>query len=577
MQSNEGRPTGGRYFDLRILAGRVLGRMDRAMKIEIVIAGGGFAGAYCAKSLARHLGRGCIDRVGLIAEQNVMVFQPMLAEVAGAALSPLDVVNPLRQFCRGVNVLRGKVTRIDLEKRVLEVDAGRFTENVTIEFEHLVLALGSIVDLSRVPGMPEHGYLLKNVADALHLRAAMINRLEQANLEQDNEVVLRLMTFVVVGGGYSGVEMSGQMLDLLKDVKRFYHNLRRVTPRVILVHSGPRLMPEVSESLGHYAEQKLRERGLEILLNSRVVSMTAHKALLQDGKAIDTCLVLSTVGNAPHPVVVDLCKQCGLESVKGRIATEPTMQVKGRDRLWAAGDCAAVPCNGEPASPPTAQFAQRQGKALGDNLALSLQGQKPKPFHHKNLGQLASIGHRTAVAEILNLRFSGFLAWFIWRTTYLAKLPGLQRKLRVMVDWTMDLFFPRDLSVLVPTPTKQLQEMHLEKGDVVFHAGEPAFSFYIVKEGRVDVFDGDKLLESKNAGETFGQHGLARGRWQFGAIAAEPTTLVAVSKDAFETFYKSSQNFRDWVKRTEVESPANRAGDRPPTPVKPAEEPVVKP
>jgi NADH:ubiquinone reductase (H+-translocating) len=542
------------------------------MKIEIVIMGGGFAGTYCAKSLAKHLGRGCIDRVGLIAEQNVMVFQPMLAEVAGAALSPLDVVNPLRQFCRGVNVLRGRVTRIDLEKRVLEVDAGRFTENVTVEFEHLVLAIGSIVDLSRVPGMPEHGYLLKNVADALHLRAAMINRLEQANLEPDNEVVVRLMTFVVVGGGYSGVEMAGQMLDLINGAKGFYHNLRRVTPRVILVHSGPRLMPEVSESLGHYAEQKLRQRGLEIMLNSRVVSMTAHKALLQDGKSINTCLVLSTVGNAPNPLIVDLCKQHGLESVKGRIATEPTLQVKGRQRLWAAGDCAAVPSNGEPASPATAQFAQRQGKVLGENLALSLKGEKPKPFHHKNLGQLASIGHRTAVAEILGMRFSGFIAWFIWRTTYLAKLPGIQRKLRVMVDWTMDLFFPRDLSVLVPTPTKQVQEMYLEKGDVVFHAGEPAFSFYIVKAGRIDIFEGDELVESKTAGETFGQHGLARGRWQFAAVAAEPSTLVAVSKDAFETFYKSSQNFRDWVKRTEGESIMKREAAG----VKPEQEPAEK-
>jgi NADH dehydrogenase len=535
------------------------------MKIEIVIAGGGFAGAYCAKSLAKHLGRSSINRVGLIAEQNVMVFQPMLAEVAGAALSPLDVVNPLRQFCRGVNVLRGKVTRIDLEKRTLEVDAGRFTENVTIEFEHLVLALGNIVDLSRVPGMPEHGYLLKNVADALHLRAAMINRLEQANLEEDNEVVLRLMTFVVVGGGYSGVEMSGQMLDLLKDVKRFYHNLRRVTPRVILVHSGPRLMPEVSETLGRYAEKKLRERGLEILLNSRVVSMTAHKALLQDGKAIETSLVLSTAGNAPHPVIVDLCKHYGLESVKGRIATEPTMQVKGRQRLWAAGDCAAVPYNGEPASPPTAQFAQRQGKVLGENLALSLKGQKPKVFHHKNLGQLASIGHQTAVAEILEMRFSGFIAWFIWRTAYLAKLPGIQRKLRVMVDWTMDLFFPRDISVPVPVPTKQLQVVRLEKGDVVFNAGEPAFSFYIVKEGKIDIFDGDRLVESRSAGEIFGQHGVARGRWRYSAVAAEPSTLVAVSKEAFETFHQSSQNFRDWMKRSESENVLKRetAGARP--------------
>ncbi|EEF61962.1 FAD-dependent oxidoreductase [Pedosphaera parvula] len=529
------------------------------MKFKIVIAGGGFAGVYCAKSIVRRLGHGSIDQVALIAEQNVMVFQPMLAEVAGAALSPLDVVNPLRQFCQGVNVLRGKIIRVDLERRELELDAGRFTKNLMVEFEHLVLAIGSVVDLSRVPGMPEHAHVLKNFGDALKLRAAMINRLEQANLEPDNDVIRRLLTFVVVGGGYSGVETAGQMLDLVEDVKRFYHNLRNASVRVILVHSGPRLMPEVSESLAVYAEKKLRERGMEIILNSRVVSMTANKAFLQDGNSIETNLVLSTVGNSPNPVITDICKQYGLESVKGRIRTEPSMQVKGRDWLWAAGDCAAVPSNGEPSSPPTAQFAQRQGKLLGENVAAVLSGRKPQPFHHKNLGQLASIGHRTAVAEILGMHFSGFIAWFIWRTTYLFKLPGIERKFRVMVDWTVDLFWPRDISLAAPTPTKLLQEMHLEKGDVVFHAGEPAFSFYILKEGQIDVFDGDRLLGSIPEGQTFGQHALEAGRsWYFSAIAAKTSTLVAVSREAFETFYKSSQNFRDWVKRSEDEGPIAR-------------------
>jgi NADH dehydrogenase len=284
--------------------------------------------------------------------------------------------------------------------------------------------------------------------------------------------------------------------------------------------------------------------------------MTATKAFLQDGSVIETNMVISTVGTAPHPVIVDLCNRYGFASVKGRIQTEPSMQVNGYDWLWAGGDCAAVPSNGQPSSPATAQFAQRQGKVLGENIAAVMDGRKPKPFHHKNLGQLAAIGHRTAVAEILGMHFSGFLAWFIWRTTYLFKLPTFQRKFRVMVDWTVDLFWPRDISVVVPVPTKLLQEIHLEKGEVVYHAGEPAFSFYIVKEGQIDVFDGDRKVGEITEGQTFGQHALQAGRaWWFSTIAAKPSTLVAVSREAFETFYKSSQNFRDWIKRTESESP----------------------
>ncbi|MDB6123513.1 MAG: copper transporter [Pedosphaera sp.] len=523
------------------------------MKFEIVIAGGGFAGAYCAKSLAHYLGKSGIQRVGLIAEQNIMVFQPMLAEVAGASLSPLDVVNPLRQFCRGVNVLRGKIQAVNLEKRQLVLDAGRFTTNITVDYEHLVLAIGSVVDLSRVPGMPEHALVFKNVGDALKLRTTIINRLEEASLESDRDVLVRLLTFVVVGGGYSGVETGGQILDFVNDVKHFYHNLERAKIRVVLVHSGPRLLPEVSESLGRYAERKLRQRGMEIILNARVISMTAHKVFLNNGQSIETCTTLSTVGNAPHPVLLDLCKKYRLEEYKGRIVTEPTMRVKGHERLWAAGDCAAVPQGTEPASPPTAQFAQRQGKLLGKNLALCLRNENPQPFRHKNLGQLASIGHKVAVAEILGVRFSGFIAWFIWRTIYLFKLPGLQRKLRVMVDWTMDLFFPRDVSLLLPTPTKLLAEMHLEKGDVIFHAGEPAFSYYIIKQGRVDLFDGDRRFKTLREGEHFGERALlGDGKWHFSAIAAEPTTLVSVSREAFDTFYNSSQTFRDWLEKPEA-------------------------
>jgi NADH dehydrogenase len=534
------------------------------LKFDVVIAGGGFAGVYCARTLARNLDRSA-ERVALIADQNFMVFQPMLAEVCGSSVSPRHVVNPIRRICQHVSVLRGSIRSIDLDQRKLVLYAGDFTREVDVSFEHLVLATGSIVDLSRVPGMPEHAFLMKSVGDALELRGTIIDRCEEANLQSSDDEMRRLLTFVIVGGGYSGVETAGQIRDLLEGVARFYPRLAKIPFRVVLIHSGPHLLPEISESLGHYCERNMRARGVEILLNARVTSMTASKVSLGDGSVIESHTVVTTVGNAPHPLVTGLCEKHQLDSFKGRIVTEPTMLVKGQTRLWAAGDCAAIPLVPNPKSqipnpkspfcPPTAQFAYREGILLGKNIANALNGALSgsalTPFTFRGLGELASIGHRSAVAEIFGMKFSGFIAWFMWRSIYLSKLPGVERKLRVMIDWTLDLFFPRDITLLRSKPTKVLQEMHLEKGDPIFHAGEPALSFYIVKKGRIDLFDQNGLVKSLGAGEHFGERALLHDKiWRFNAIAAEPSTLVALSGETFETISRASSSMQRFFEKS---------------------------
>ncbi len=509
----------------------------------MLILGGGFAGVYCARQLARELGRESAKDVGLIADQNIMVFQPMLAEVAGAELSPLDVVSPLREFCRHTNVLCGKVTHIDLAARRVTLDGGHFTENVEIEFEHLVITLGSVIDLSHVPGMPEHAFIMKGVGDALNLRAAVIRRLEQANISDDAEIKTRLLAFTVVGGGYSGVETAGQLLDLIQDVQPLYKNLAGISAKVRLIHNGPFLLAEIGENLGRYAERKLRERGLEIILNARVTAITASKVNLEDGRSFESHTVVSTIGNAPHPLLLKFCAENKIEMVKGRIATEPTMRVKGQEHIWAAGDCAAVPMDGQPSCPPTAQFALRQGNQLAANLASALKGKPLKPFYFKNLGQLAAIGHHTAVAEVMGFRFSGFFAWWFWRSVYLWKLPRLQRKIQVVVNWTLALFFRRDVSLIATRPSEVLPEMHLEKGDYLYHAGEPAFSFYIVKSGGIELWDGERLVKTVRQGGHFGEWALLHGQhWLFTARAVEPTTLVTVDKKVFQALAGTSSD-----------------------------------
>jgi NADH dehydrogenase len=512
------------------------------MKYDVVIAGGGFAGAYCAQVLGKALGKAGVKRVALIAERNVLVFHPMLAEVAGAALSPLDVVNPLRQFCRNVDVLQGVIHKVDWAQKRLVLDGGRFTRNHAVTFEHLVMTLGSVTDMSRVPGMGDHAWPMKNVADALRLRAALINRLEEANLVEDAELRRRLMTFVVVGGGYTGVETAGQIMDLLREVRHLYANLRDTEPRIVLAHSRAHLLEEIGPKLGDYAQRVLEKRGMEVRLNTRVTEVTASKVILQDGGFIETHTVVCTVGNAPSPVVLDLCKQLGVVADKGRVDVEPTMRVKGVDRLWAAGDCASVPWNdkGEAKiAPPTAQFAMRQGKQLGGNLARVLRSGggevKLQPFSYRYMGQLATVGEREAVAEVFGMHFSGFIAWWMWRTIYLAKLPGMIRRLRVTIDWTFDLFFARDISLVLPPAEDILRAIHLEKGEVLFEEGAKVRAFFYVKRGTVAVQAAAGEIVELPAGTVIDQaYANGDGLWHAGASAVESTDVVVIRGRALE-------------------------------------------
>lgn len=521
-----------------------------AMYYDVVIAGGGFAGAYAARALAAALGKvEATRRVALIAERNVLVFYPMLAEVAGAALSPADVVNPLRQFCRGVTVLQGAVTKVDWAARQLVVDGGRFTRNHTVEFRHLALTLGSVTDLSKVPGMMEHGWPLKSVADALRLRAAVINRLEEANLVDDAAVRARLLTFVVVGGGYTGVEVAGQIFDLLHEAKHFYTRLTAAPIRVALVHGHGKLLAEIGPELGDYAARVLKRRGIELFLNKRVAEATAARVVFADGEAIETHTIISTIGAAPSPVVLDVALQLGLATERGSLPMEATLRVKGQRELWSAGDCAAVPWNdrGEvKTAPPTAQLALRAGTQLGQNLARVLLAEaagegpvevdaKLRPFTYRYLGQLAAIGAREAVAEVMGFHFRGFFAWWLWRTIYLAKLPGVMRRLRVTIDWTFEAIFPRDISVVLPPPDEPLRSVHLERGEYLARRGEVFRAIGYVQTGSIEARLPDGTVTVLGKGAVVDQGWCdAQGLWRADFVAAEGSGVVLFRGRALE-------------------------------------------
>lgn len=527
---------------------------ESRLAYDVLILGGGFAGVYAAQTITKHLRGRSAASVALIASENHMVFQPMLPEVAGSELSPRHVVNPIRLLCRGVDVLKGEVEEVDCESRQVLLNAGAFTRSHRVGFRQLVIALGAVVDLRRIPGMAEHSLLMQNVGDAMKLRETVIARMEEANLEPDARHRRRLLEFAVVGGGYSGVETAGQIMDLLDSIHPFYRNVDKGDFGVALIHSRDHLLPTMTRRLGEYTAGKLAERGIEVILGCRVNSVTAARLRLDNGQTLTASTVISTVGNAPHPVVVDLCSRFGLPAERGRIRVDRRGRVEGSDFLWAAGDCASMPMPGSDGEtcPPTAQFAMRQGTLLGGNVAASILGHREREFAFRGLGELAVIGHRTAVANIMGLQFSGFLAWWMWRTIYLMKLPGLERKLRVMLDWTLDIFFPRDITLLTPRYTSPLKEMHLSGGDTLFHAGEPAFSFYLVKEGTVEIRDANgAVIKAIGRGGHFGERALLSDRrWRFSAVAAEPTILMSMGYKAFKEIVGAGGSFNRMLQQS---------------------------
>ncbi|KAF0094244.1 MAG: NADH dehydrogenase [Puniceicoccaceae bacterium 5H] len=520
-------------------------------KFDVLVLGAGFAGVYCAKTLGKFAKRNPDFKVGMVAAENYMVFQPMLPEVAAASVSPRHVVSPVRQLCPNVSVFKGSVRDIDHENKIVHVNAGDFTPDVTLQFDQLVLALGATIDLSRVPGMSEHALLMQNVGDAMKLRAHLISRFEEANLVTDAQAKRRLLRFVVVGGGYSGVETAGEIEDMMRDMVRFYEYIQPEDYEVVLVHSRDHLLPTLTSKLGDYCQRALEKRGLRIILNERVKAVTSKTVILDSGEVLNATTVISTIGNSPHPHVLRLARELDAEIDHGRLKADRTGRVPAANWLWTAGDCSAIPMKNGETSPPTAQFAQRQGTLVGKNIVALRSQKEVKTFDFAGLGELAAIGHRSAVGDVMGVKLSGFIAWWIWRTVYIGKLPGFQKKLRIMVDWTFDLFFPRDINLLSPQYSKLLKTIHLEPGDVLFNKDEPAFSIYFVQRGEMELKDEDHLIKTVEEGDYFGEAALLSDNiWRYTARAKVATNLVALGAKEFYAITSGSDALRRMFQRS---------------------------
>jgi NADH dehydrogenase len=416
-------------------------------KTQIVILGGGFAGVAAAQYLDRTAAKRADVEVTIVSRENFTLFTPMLDEVAAGDLEPSDVSNPLRKLMRRVTVLQANVQAVDLAARQVTVSYGISGLLVRkLPFDHLILALGSETNYSGLPGVAESAFGIKTLGDAVMLRAGVIAILEAASVEPDPDQRRRMLTFVVAGGGFAGVETAGAINDLVRENLRHFGRVDSRDVRVVLIHGGPVILPELGEALGLYAQEQLRKRQVEIKLKTKVTAYTERTVRCDDGEKIPANILVWAGGVSPSPILKDM----PFELAKGRIVTESSMEVPRFPGVWAVGDCAAIldPTSKLP-YPPTAQHAIRQGRHVGMNIWARLNAKQPTPFRYKMPGQLATIGRRTGVARIFGLKFSGVVGWALWRAVYLMKLPRFEKKLRVGLEWTLDLIFERDIGQYV--------------------------------------------------------------------------------------------------------------------------------
>lgn len=408
------------------------------MEKRLIIVGGGFAGIKAARALERTLPSDWM--LSVVSQENFLTFNPLLAEVVGASILPGDAVAPHRQMIHCSHVCMATVTDIDPANKLVHYlgeGPGTFC------YDQLVLACGTNASLEAVKGMANHGLPLKTLGDALFLRNRIIARLEQAELQPDLEQRRWLTSFVVVGGSFSGVETAGELADFLYASMKYYQRVRADDLRVTLVHGGDRLLPELSPSLGAFTLRKMCKRGVNVRLNARVHCVTGRDVQLDSGDVITAGTVISTIGTQPN----DLTDSLPAPKTRGRLAVNPDMSVPGLEGVWAVGDCAAVvnAFDGK-ICPPTAQFAEAQGKQLAANIVAKLQGRPTQPFRYRPKGQLSSIGHCRAVAEIKGIKLSGFGAWLMWRGLYLMRMPTFARKARLFLEWNWAMFFPPDIA-----------------------------------------------------------------------------------------------------------------------------------
>ena len=417
----------------------------------IAIIGGGFAGTTLARVLDSRLPP---DReLMLISEESYTTFNPMLPEAVGASIFPEQVVAPIRQMLSRGRIVMGRVSAINAVSK--SFSCSTLAGEVSIAYEHVVLAFGNRARLDLIPGLAEHALPLKTVGDAMHIRNIVLRRVARIELESDPALRRALGHFVVIGGGFSGVEVAGELVDCLKSIRRYYPRVAADELKVTILQDQPRLLLELSERLGVAAHRSLSARGVDVRTLTRAISVDDASVTLADGSCLQTSTVICTIGTRPNALVESL----GLSTAGGRIIVNADLSVSGSPGVWAIGDCAQVTnARDGKQAPPTAQFAVREARCLASNLLATLAGAPTQEFGYRARGSMAAIGHLNGVADLFGIPLSGLAAWLLWRAYYLSQMPTFGRKVRIFVEWTWGMFFPTDITHLRFTRSHELAD-----------------------------------------------------------------------------------------------------------------------
>lgn len=520
---------------------------------RIVILGGGFGGVYAARALERILREDPATEVSLISKENYFTFHPMLPEVISGEIGLLDTVSPLHGLLPRTRVYVREIESVDLERRVVRLQPGFARRIQELPFDHLVVALGNVTDFRGLPGLHEHAMSFKSLADAISLRNHLIHVLEEASVESEPDMRRELLTFVVAGGGFSGVEVCAELNDFVRKVARERRVAQLEELRVVLLHSGERILErEVPASLGTYAEKILRHRGIELRLKSRLATASPAAAILAGGERIPCRTLVSTVPSAPHPLIASL----DVPKDKGKITVDGHLHVTGSNHLWALGDCALIPLPAGGYAPPTAQHAVREATILAHNIVATMRGQKLKTFAFAGLGKLGALGRRSAVAELMtHVRLSGILAWFAWRTIYWFKLPGFSRKVKVGLSWMLDLLLPTETIQLRLNSPSALSQLHFEPGDTVFRQDDVGDAFYMILDGEVEICRENagqppQRLAVMRTGEFFGEMALLGRQPRSATVRAlTPLTVLALRGREFHALVDHIPSLRGSIQQ----------------------------
>ena len=508
------------------------------LKHRIVILGGGFAGVHTAMELERQMSARDHRQIEvvLVSNENYMVFQPLLPEMIGGTIQLQHGVTPIRRLLRSTRVYIREIQFIDLATKTVRLAHGFRPKPEILHFHELVICLGSRLDFSKVQGMQEHAIPFKYLGDAMRLRYDAVRALEEADIQTDPAEKQKLLTFVVAGGGFSGVECIAELHDFLRHAVSAYHNLQADDIRCVLLQSAERILPEVDPALAEYAHRILERRGIEIRVNVRLVAVSADAVVIQpkgsaERELLATRTVVTTVPSAPDPMVISL--GCPLD--RGRIVVNEVLSVPGYEGLWAVGDCAAVPQRDGITSPPTAQHAVRQAKVCAKNLLASYRDAPQTAFNFTGLGKLASLGRHSAVAEVMGIKLRGIVAWLAWKAIYLSKIPGWDRKVRVALDWATDMVLPRDIAQLRMTEPESVRRLFFHQGETIFRAGDFGDRLFVVVKGEVDIVRDGAVISSLKAGDVFGEMALVSDDPRSATVIARTeVSAITISREAFQ-------------------------------------------